>query len=289
MFQYEVRKNIFSVKSFFTYVLCLFPVCISFIFTYIDKMQLKADIIGEAKDVNLHYTKQLYEGTNAFSYILNFFASPDFYMVFLLVLLLSLGMNFGRREFELRNSGNGNMLFTRIDIWKGNVKIIMAQVLAANIVIITFFSIITLLMCILSPVKECELFNLTIPIETNSIWMCLCLEIEYILKLCVFVSGSIILNFVTSYFINNKYISGIFLAVVYIAPVFVCTIISGISTKIGTVLSCMVPDRYLFSAYNRYAVCQFSVIDEIVFPILYGLLIMGIARVYDKEVKKNYL
>lgn len=72
MFKYELKRNICSIKNYLTYVFCLFPVCISFIFTYIDKMQLKRDISEQAIDINLEYAQQLYKGTNAFSYILNF-------------------------------------------------------------------------------------------------------------------------------------------------------------------------------------------------------------------------
>lgn len=289
MFRYELKKNIYSAKNYLIYVLWLFPICISFIFTFLDKRQLRADLTTQAVDVNLQYARQLYDGTNVFSYILNFFMSSDFYMIFLLVLLVSLGINFGKREFELRNLGSGNMLFTRIDIWKGNIKIIVAQVISSNIMIIIFFTVVTALMGIISPVKQCEIFNLNIPIETSSIWKCLKLELEYVLKLCVFVSGGIIFNYVLSYFINNKYISSIFLAAIYIVPVFACTIVSGISTEMGDIISYIVQDRYLFSVYNRYATGSFSVINEIVFPVLYGLIIWVVSEIYHKEVKKNYL
>lgn len=289
MFKYELKRNICSIKNYLTYVFCLFPVCISFIFTYIDKMQLKRDISEQAIDINLEYAQQLYKETNAFSYILNFFASADFYMIFILVLLLLFGMNYGKREFELRNSGNGNMLFTRIEICKGNAKIIAAQIIAANVMIITFFVAITVFMLLLSPITPCEIFNLNIPVETNSVGVCLGLEFEYILKLCIFVSGSIILNYVISYFIDNKYVSTVFLAAVYIVPIFVCTIISGISTKIGVAVSYIVPDRYLFSVYTRYATKEFSVANEIGFLLLYILIIWSVSKLYCKGVKKNYL
>lgn len=285
----ELRRYLKSKYTIISFVMCYLPVCISYYFTYCDKQELYGVIMNPVEDVNIEIAKKQYEGINGFTYLFDFLFSSDYYIIFVIILSLSFGVILGGVEFENRTTGLGNIIFSRIDIRNGTYKILLAQVTYICIYVSAFFAILTSITLILFSANSNIEFSIIIPLNTSSSISCLCLIIEHMIRLLIYIILIIVMTYGVSHIVNNKYVVTFVPVMVYFVPLFVASILGYINKNVGIIASYFVADRYYGAIYTRYARGSVSVEEETFLPLILIVLSIIMFILYFKKIKKDYL
>ncbi|MBP3339112.1 MAG: hypothetical protein J6L69_06890 [Lachnospiraceae bacterium] len=285
----EFKRYLRSKYIFIMSILCLTPIIISYYFTNVDKVELYDNIISNSSDFNLDAGIRHYEGINAFTYLFDFIFSPDFYIIFVIVLSMSLGVIFGGTELKNRTTGFGNMIFSRINVQKGNIQILLSQIVFSIIFIVVFFTIITIITLLLFPVNEGKGFTIVIPMQITSISQCVYLLIEHISKLLIYIVSVVCITYGISYYVSNKYIILFVPLIVYMVPLFVCSIVGSFFKPLGNVLSYLVADQYLLSIYDRCTSRNVDLGSELILPVTLVIIALILLCNYCRNINRNYL
>lgn len=286
----ELKRYLKSKYNIISFLICTVLVSISYYFTNLDKTELYYYITHPAPDFNLNTGKACYEGINGFTYLFDFLFSSDLYIILVIILSLAIGLVVGNVEFQNRTTGLGNMIFSRINLKRGNWRILFAQILYATIYISSFFFTLVVTTLLLYPVKTKDIdFYLVIAVNTSSTFYCILLIMEHVLKLLIYMILVVVCTYSISYFVNNKYVVSFTSLLIYVIPLFLCSVLGNIVKPLGNYISHFVADRYLLSIYNRYAVQHIDIGDEICLPLLLLTVAIITYSAYLARIKRNYL
>ena len=181
------------------------------------------------------------------------------------------------------------MIFSRSGVRQGTYKILSAQILYVAIYIITYFTLLTVVTLVIFPVDSNVRFTLPFPLETSSVTTCILLIFEHMIKLLIYMITIVVITYGVSCFINNQYAISVVPIMVYFIPILSCSLISHMIAPAGEFLAHFVPDQYLLTISNRYAVEHVSIGDEVLLPSFLFTLAFIIICAYNNKIKRNYL
>lgn len=272
-------------------VLCFawIPVLLSYFSTYRSSLELSKMIQEKPADLDLASVQLSYDGINGLTYLLNFFFSSDYYIIFTLILSIGFGAILGSEELRRRKNGFGNLIFTRINIKRGTLQIMTAQALYIVTVILLLFGGIFAVTAMVFPIKTDCFITSNLNLHTNSVLLCCSLLFAQMLILVLYEVLALLCTYVCSAVVENQYLISIVPVLIYLIPFVLCSLIGAVNHNFAVFLTYVVSEQFLLFINNIYAEHRQMAVSDFVLPaILIVFLICG-WKLYIHKVERDYL
>ncbi len=283
----ELKRYLKMKLSIIGFVLCFVPVLISVLGTYMEYSEFKSELALNSSDVNMDVTRKIVYGTDGLTYIMSYFSSSDMFMIFIIISLFVFGAGIFLTGYKNRNNGFGNMIYTRVDTFKGNVSMIASQFMYIFLFVFAYYFIIVTTLIILFPITSHT--NLTIPMDNPTIFLCLSLLIIQMFMVILFFWICAIITNALSFFINNIFVIAIIPLLVEFLPLVLCSVLSDFNRQAGHYVSGLIPDVYLLAVFDKYSMDNVTLLTPVIFIVFYSVVAGVLAVLCYKKIKKEYI
>lgn len=269
------------------------PVIISYYMTFLDKVSLGEQLFREVPPVDLNIeaaTIYYEEAFNGMAYLSNFLFSPDYYIIFVIILLIGFGVQIGAVTYRNVKSGFGSTIVSRIPYKKYIKNIFVAQLLYVVTFILGYFSLLFVISHLIwGGYSE---VNASMILATGLEYYFFILS--HILVLIIYVCLIMLLTSSTSFIISNKYLLQTLPVLLYIIPFILASLLGTLLFELGSSLYewtwYFASDTYLLGIYfvqaTNYGFSEkffiFFTLPATLFVILVVSLLCNINR-YEKS------
>lgn len=269
------------------------PVLISYYTTYLEKNDWQEQINLAPADMNIEVAKQIYNGFTGISYLDRFLFSPDFYIVFVIILFVGFGIHIGATTYKNLQTGFGTLIVSKIGYKKYINTILIAQVLYISTFVFTYFIVLFLFTSIFGGgYSEYLTSNLG---EVNGMRHFLTM-MGHVVLLLIYTLLTVLITSLVTHLIRNKYLIQIIPVTLYFLPLLIASTIGNILLYSGSNLFkytwYFVSDTYLLSFYFNKS-SSAPLIDLFwtiaVLPIILILIFWSLYRSNALKFEKDYL
>lgn len=284
----EYKRYLKSKKTYIILVLVLVTV-VSFIISLEDKQMFMDQMGSNSPDLNKSALEQLIRNYTGFRFFFDFWFVSDFFLAYLIILFLWVGVFLSSSLEKQREDGFGNFLITRTSYtYYLRSKLIAQSLYISTVVFIASFISLIIAFCIGGfrfDFLSIGFYDLN-QIKTILIFL---LQVLLIIFYTVLVNGICLMS---NFMIKNKYIIQCLPVVAFsLIPMLGASTIGNIIQPLGEVLICFIPGNalksinYIFQesfSIESYFLC-FA--PFVVFCICLGVLYWG----NKKKFSENYL
>ncbi|UTR16482.1 hypothetical protein MM221_08045 [Salipaludibacillus sp. LMS25] len=293
MIKHEYLRYIKSRFNILILIAISLPVIISYYMTHMEKNDWKEQIALNPADLNIEGAKLTLEGYNGMAFLDRFLFSPDFYIVFVVILLIGFGIHLCAVTYYYINAGMGAIMVSKMGYTKYVLSLLTAQCLYIITFILGYFSLLALLSVILW--GGYSDFLITGLGEVNGeyhLLMMLGHIILLIIYICLVVSATSLLTHV----VKNKYLLQIMPFIFYFVTLIVSSFSGSVLYKLGySVYQAtwyFVSDHYLLGIYFYQASdagFQSFVFSVVTLPSLLIIILLILSITNIKKYEKSYL
>ncbi|KPB05181.1 hypothetical protein [Bacillus sp. CHD6a] len=246
MLQKELVRYFKSKFNIFIAVVITIPVVLSYYMTFVEKKQWAEQIQSPQEDMNLATTIEIYNSYTSMAFFDKFLSSTDYYIIFVILLLIGFGIHLGFQTHSVLLSGYGNLIMARVVYKKYLQTVLKAQFLYIFSFIVCYFSVLAFFTYITGAVYSTQ--RATLWINMNPWQM-----IGHILLLITFIYLLVGITTLLSFLLKNKYFIQAFPIIVYTLTMFIDAFIemnlNNIMSGLGIVGAVLRSDFYLLILY----------------------------------------
>lgn len=297
MIKNEYLRYITSRFNILIIVFITIPVILSYYMTYLEKnsWEEQVTLVPPPSDLDVASTiVYIEEGYNGMAYASNFLFSPDFYIIFVIILLMGLGIHLGSVTYRNLKSSFGSIIVSRIGYKKYILSILVSQILYVISFIAGYFIILLLLSFFIWGGYSKEVIASILPF-TNGLEHFM-IMINHIFLLIIYVCLIILITSLLTSLIKNKYLLQIVPFLLYLIPFVFSSLLGNLLYNIGSSMYELtwyfVSDSYLLGLYDFLASdasLQSKISGITVLPLMLTILLVVSFLFNVKKYEKGYL
>lgn len=292
MFKCEYKRCIKSKFNICLFLVATLPLLLSYFFSYEDKIYWEEQLRLAPSDLNPEMVRELVQGFNGFSFIYRFLFSYDYYIMFVLILLMGFGVFLGPVSLSHVKSGFGNMLQMRMEYGKYIKNIILAQIAYIATFLLVYFSVIFFVTFLIFPGSVINQSSINFNIADNNVFSAVILILAQIFLLFIFISLISVITVLSTAFCMNKYVLQCLPLMIYFIPLLISSTIGNMSVEISNIVKYIVSDNYLLSIQKYFNSLQDNterILGIVILPIILLIFSFILYRLNVKKYGKDYL
>lgn len=297
MIKNEYIRYITSWFNFLVILLITIPVVISYYITNLEMNSFKKEVtqIPPPSDLDIEFTTLLVEeGYNGMAYLSNFLFSSDFYIIFVIILLMGFGVHIGSVTYRNLVSGFGSIIIPKIGYKKYILSLLSAQILYVSTFISSYFITLFLFSFLIWGGYSKEVIASILPF-TNGLEHFM-LMIYHIFLLVVYICLIILITSLLTSIIKNSYLLQITPFLLYLIPLIFSGLFGNLLYNLDSSMYQLTwyffSDNYLLSIYNFLATdasIQSKVLTITALPIMLVFIFLVAYTFNVKKYEKGYL
>lgn len=288
MWTKEYIRYLKSKKSFIIIAL-VFVNLASFLISLSEKNMFITQMASDSPDLNKTALSELIAEYTGFRFTFNFWFVSDFFLIYLVILFLWVGVFLSCAVEKDRESGLGNLLVTRRTYAYYLRCVLMAQSLYISTVVFVSAIISLILAFCIGGFSFRQISIGSYYLNPGQTILVFFLQVLLIVLITILINGICMLS---NIMIKNKYILQSLPMIAFsLAPMLLASTVGNLYQPFGEFLICFIPWNelrsidYIFQAHfslESFVLCLFPI-------VVYGILLGGLYYVNKKHFSENYL